>query len=198
MFEKTLEGLLDCKGAKPVNPKGNQSLIFIGRTDAEAKTLILRPPVWSTDSFEKPLMLGNIEDRRGNDRKWDGWMASLTRWTWDWASSMSWWWTAKPGMLGSMGSQRAGHDWVSEPTELTSDRGAPRQHQVEVKRFDCYPLTISESSQAVYRILGWPKSLSRYSVKTYGNTQMDLLTNPRSSYFYQSFSQPADIIWLKW
>ena len=48
------------------------------------------------------------------DREWDGWMASLTRWTWVWTSSGSWWWTGKPGVLQSMGSQRIGHDWVTE------------------------------------------------------------------------------------
>ena len=46
----------------------------------------------------------------GNDRGWDGWMASLTWWTWVWVSSGSWWWTGKPGMLQSMGSQKVGHD----------------------------------------------------------------------------------------
>jgi len=50
----------------------------------------------------------------GDDRAWDGWMASLTQWTWVWASSRSWWWTGKPGMLQSMGPQRIGHDWVTE------------------------------------------------------------------------------------
>ena len=50
----------------------------------------------------------------GDDRGWDGWMASLTRWTWIWASSGSWWWTRKPGMLQSMGLQRVGHDWETE------------------------------------------------------------------------------------
>ena len=50
----------------------------------------------------------------GDDRGWDGWMASLTQWTWIWASSRSWWWTGKPGMLQSMGSQRVGHDWGTE------------------------------------------------------------------------------------
>ena len=50
----------------------------------------------------------------GDDRRWDGWMASPTRWTWVWVSSGSWWWTGKPGMLQSMGSQRVGHDWVTE------------------------------------------------------------------------------------
>ena len=50
----------------------------------------------------------------GGERGWDGWMASLTRWTWVWASSRSWWWTGKPGMLQSMGSQRVGYDWTTE------------------------------------------------------------------------------------
>ena len=49
-----------------------------------------------------------------NDRGWNGWMESLTRWAWGWASSRSWWWTGKPGMLQSMGSQRVGHDWATE------------------------------------------------------------------------------------
>ena len=59
-------------------------------------------------------MLGKIEGRRRDDRGWDGWMASLTQWTWLWASSRSWWWTGKPGMLQCMGLQRVGHDWVTE------------------------------------------------------------------------------------
>ena len=48
----------------------------------------------------------------GDDRGWDGWMASLTRWTWVWVNSRSWWWTGRPGVLWFMGSQRVGHDWV--------------------------------------------------------------------------------------
>ena len=50
----------------------------------------------------------------GDDRGWDGWMASLTQWTWAWASSRCWWRTGKPGMLQSMGSQRVGHNWATE------------------------------------------------------------------------------------
>ena len=50
----------------------------------------------------------------GEDRGWDGWMASRTRWAWVWANSGSWWWTGKPGMLQSMGSQRVRHDWATE------------------------------------------------------------------------------------
>ena len=68
-----------------------------------------------TDSLEKTLMLGKIEDgRRRGWQGWDGWMASLTQWTWVWVSSVSWWWTGKPSVLQSMGSQRIRHDWTTE------------------------------------------------------------------------------------
>ena len=63
VLEKTPESPLDCREIQPVHPKGNQSLIFIGRTDAEAETPILWPPL-RTDSFEKLLMLGKIEGGR--------------------------------------------------------------------------------------------------------------------------------------
>ena len=67
------------------------------------------------DSLEKTLMLGKIEGRgEGDDRGWGGWMGSRTQWTWVWASSRSWWWTGKPVVLQSMGSQRVGHDWATE------------------------------------------------------------------------------------
>ena len=70
---KTLESPLDCKEIQPVHPKGDQSWIFIGRTDAEAETPILGHLMWRTDSFEKTLMLGKIEGRKeGDDRGWDG------------------------------------------------------------------------------------------------------------------------------
>ena len=50
----------------------------------------------------------------GHDRGWDGWMASLTWWTWVWVNSRSWWWTKRPGVLRFMGSQRVGHDWATD------------------------------------------------------------------------------------
>ena len=68
-----------------------------------------------TDSFEKTLMLGKIGGgRRRGCRGWDGWMASLTQWTWVWVNCRIWWWRGRPGMLQSMGSQRVRHDWVTE------------------------------------------------------------------------------------
>ena len=55
----------------------------------------------------------------GDDSGWDGWMASLTRWTWFWVNS-SWWWTGRPSVLRSMESQRVGHDWATELTGPTN------------------------------------------------------------------------------
>ena len=67
------------------------------------------------DSLEKTLMLGGIGGRRRrDDRGWDGWMASQTRWTWIWVNSGSWWWTGRPGVLWFMGSQRIGPNWATE------------------------------------------------------------------------------------
>ena len=70
--------------------------------------------MWRADSFEKTLMLGKIEGRRGRGRqRWDGWMASPTQWTSVWVDSGSWWWTGRPGVLWFMGSRRVRHEWVT-------------------------------------------------------------------------------------
>ena len=71
--------------------------------------------MWRTDSFGKTLMWDRLKvGGEGDDRGWDGWMASPMQWTWLWVGSGSWWLTGKPGMLQSMGLQRVGHDWVTE------------------------------------------------------------------------------------
>ena len=59
----------------------------------------------------------------GDDRGWDGWMASLTQWTWVWVDSWSWWWTGKPNVLRFMGSQRVGHDWATELNWMLFEQG---------------------------------------------------------------------------
>ena len=112
ILEKTFESFLDCK-IQPVHPKGNQSWIFIGKTDAEAKTLILFPP------DVKNWLIGKDLDAR-KDWRWEekgmteDQMVSLTQWTWVWVNSGSWWWTGRPGVLQSMKSQRVGHGWATE------------------------------------------------------------------------------------
>ena len=89
VLEETLESPLDCKEIQPVHPKGDKSWIFIGRTDAEAATPIFWPPdvknwlIWKDPDAGKKLRVG----WRGDDRGWDGWMVSLTQWTWVWINS---------------------------------------------------------------------------------------------------------------
>jgi len=83
VLEKTLESPLGCKAIQPVHPNGDQSWVFIGRTDVEAETPILWPSVvkswliWKDPDWER--LRAGVE---GNDRVWDGWMASPTWWTW--------------------------------------------------------------------------------------------------------------------
>ena len=116
VLEKTLGSPLDSKEIKPVHHKGNQSWIFIGRTDAEAETPILWPPdvknwlIWKDSDAGKDWRW----EKKGMDRGWDGWMASPTQWTWVWVNFGSWWYTGRPGMLQSLGSQRVRHDWTTE------------------------------------------------------------------------------------
>ena len=111
LWSKTLESPLDSKEIQPFHPKGNQSWIFIGKNDAEAEAAILWPP------DAKTWLTGRDPDA-GKDWRWeeeemtggDGWIESLTQWTWVWVSSRNWWWTGKPGVLQSRGSQSTGHD----------------------------------------------------------------------------------------
>ena len=78
VLEKTLESHLDCKEIQPVHPKGDQSWVFFGRTDAEAETPILGHLIWRTDSFEKTLMLGKIEGRRRRGWQRMRWLDGIT------------------------------------------------------------------------------------------------------------------------
>ena len=116
LLEKTLESPLDCKEIEPVHPKGDQSWVSIGRTDVEAETPILWPPdvknwlIWKDPVCWERLKAGG----EGDDRGWDGWMESPTRWTWVWVNIGSWWWTGRPGVVQSIWSQRVGHDWATE------------------------------------------------------------------------------------
>ena len=107
VLEKVLEIPLDIKEIQPVHPKGTQSWIFTGRTDAEAETPILWPPdeknwlIWMT------LMLWKTDGgRRRGWQRMRGRIASPTQWRWLWVIPGSWWRTGRPGVLQSMGSRR--------------------------------------------------------------------------------------------
>ena len=114
VMEKTLESPLDCEEIQPVHSKGDQSWVFTGRTDVEAETPIFWPPHAKSWLIGKDSCWGRVgAGGEGDDRGWDGWMASLTWRTWVWVNSGSWWWTGKPGVLRFMGLQRVGHDFQS-------------------------------------------------------------------------------------
>ena len=115
VLEKILDSPLDGKEIQPVHSDGDQSWVFIGRTDAKAETLVLWPPHVKSWLIEKDSDAGrDWAGGEGDDRGWDGWIASQTWWTWVWVNSGSWWCTGRPGVLRFMGSQRVGHDWVTE------------------------------------------------------------------------------------
>ena len=116
VLKKTLESPLDCKEIQPVHPKGNQSWVFIGRIDVEAETLNTLA-TWHREltHLKRPWCWERVRaGGEGDDRGWDGWMASPTQWTWVWVNSGSWWWPERPGVLQPMGLQRIGHDWATE------------------------------------------------------------------------------------
>ena len=119
VWEKTLQSPLDCKEIQPVHPKGNQSWIFIGRTDDEAETPVLWPPDAKSWLTGRPWCWERLKaGGEGDDRGWNSWLSSPTQWTWVWASSRSWRWTGRPGVLQSMRSQRVGHNWATEQQQV--------------------------------------------------------------------------------
>ena len=126
MLEKTLESPMDCKEIQPVHSKGDQPWDFKSwswssstlATSCEELTHWKRLWCWE----------GLGAGGEGDDRGWDGWMASLTRWTWVWVDSGSWWWTGRLGVLRFMGSQRVGHDWATELNWLKEQSPQDPQH----------------------------------------------------------------------
>ena len=116
VLEKTLKSPLDCKEIQSVHPKGDQSWVFIGRTDARASwnSNTLATSCEELTHWKRPWCWEGLGAEEGDDRVWDGWMASPTQWIWVWVNSGSWWWTGRPGMLWFVGSQRFRHDWETE------------------------------------------------------------------------------------
>ena len=103
----------------PTSPSSRRSVLNIHWKDyVEAEAPILWPPVTKNWLLRKDPDAGkDWKHGKGDDRGWDGWMASPTQWKWVWASSGSWWWTGKTGMLQSMGSQRVGQlNWTNKIT----------------------------------------------------------------------------------
>ena len=115
VLEKTLESPLDCKGFRSINPKGNQSWIFIGSTGAEAEAPILWPPDAKSPLIGKVPDAGKDwrqEEKGTAENEMAGWHHRLDGRVW--VDCGRWWWTGRPGVLSFMESQRVGHDWATE------------------------------------------------------------------------------------
>ena len=199
VLEKTLESPLDCKEIQPVYPKGDQSWVFIGRTDAEAETPnILATWCEELTHLKRPWCWERLKagGGEGDNREWDGWMVSLTQWTWVWVNSSSWWWTGRPSVLQSVGSQRVRH---YQPTELNWTE-PPHGRELQMEK------TIFQN----VRIFWWPfKSLSswffiflflitcpiiwKYPVFIVWTTPADTTTGKFGSEKYYSYSSRTEI-----
>ena len=115
VLENTLESPLDCKEIQSVNPKEISPEYSLERLMLKLKLQYFGHLVKELTHWKRPWCWEwSKAGGAGDDR--DGWMASPTQWTWVWASSGSWWWIRKPGMLQSMGSQNVRHNWASELT----------------------------------------------------------------------------------
>ena len=97
-------------------PNGGPSLLpyLIELSSAQTGGELKSGSLEELDGYEWRCWEGLGAGREGDDRGWDSWMASPTRWTWVWVNFGSWWWTGRPGVLRFMGSQRVGHDWATE------------------------------------------------------------------------------------
>ena len=192
LTQESNKDLLNCRCilyqlSYQVNLKGNQSWIFIGRTDAEAETPILWPP----DAKNWLTRKDPDADRgEGADRGWDGWMASPTWCTWVWASSGSWWWTGKPGMLQSMGLQRVRYDWV---TELTDKETTTSQELVigqivrskYIQSFFNKYLSITSSCQTLCCVLRTWHKTSKQESYFYRPVSREPLAVPDAHFFWR-------------
>ena len=118
VLEKTLESPLDCKEIQPVHPKEISPGCSLEGLMLKLKLQYFGYLMQRADSLKRPWCWERLRaGGEGDGRGWDGWMASLTQWTWVWVDSGSWWWTGRSGVLRFMGSQRVGHDWATELTD---------------------------------------------------------------------------------
>ena len=115
VLEKTLESPLDCKEIQPVHSEGDQPWVFFEGMMLKLKLQYFGHLMQRVDSLERLWCWEGLgAGGEGDDRRWDGWMASLTRWMWVWVNSGIWWWTGRPGVLRFIGLQRDRHDWATE------------------------------------------------------------------------------------
>ena len=113
LLVKTLESSLDCKEIQPILKKLNPEYSLEGLCWSWVSNTLA---TWweELSNLERPWCCEILRAGEGDNRGWDGWMASPTQWTRVWVNSRSRWWTGRPGVLRFMESQRVGHDWATE------------------------------------------------------------------------------------
>ena len=157
-------------GNQTINPKGNQSWIFTGRTDAEAPAPIFWPPDVKSQLIGKDPDSGkDWEQEEKGVTGWDSWRVSPTQSTWIWANSERWWRPGKPDMLQSMGLQRVGHDLVTEQQHtylsvhsIGEGNGTPLQYSCLENPMDEEPGRLQ--SMGSWRVRhNWETSLSLFT-----------------------------------
>ena len=139
VLEKTLESPLDCKEIQPVPILKELSPGYtLEGLMLKLKLQYFGHLMWRTH-WKRPWCSERLRaGGEGDNWGWDGWMASLTQQIWVWVNSGSWWWTRKPGMLQSMGSQRVGHDWATEQQFLLHpDPGHDLVHSIHEASIKC-------------------------------------------------------------
>ena len=131
--------------SRPYVPRGRGKIIFRSLVGKNMKNICC--PQYPE---KNRVFLMRASGKRG-DKGWDGWMASLTQWTWVWVNSGRWWRTGKPGMLQSIRSQRVRHDWVTELNWLTTLLSNP-QSTFKVYQFWGEKNPLYENYKLLYRI----------------------------------------------
>ena len=122
VWKKTLESPLDSKEIQPIHPKGNQFGNHWKDWCWSWSSNTLATSCKELTHLERPWCWERLKaEGEGDTRGWDGWMASLTQWTWVWVNSGSWWWTGRPGVLQSIGLQRVGRNWATELNWILKD-----------------------------------------------------------------------------
>ena len=163
VLEKTIKSPLDCKESilKETSPERLLEGLMLKLKLQYLATWCEELTHWKRLWWWERLRAGG----EGDDRGWNGWMASLTPWTWVWSRSGSWWWTGNPGLLQSMGLQRVRHDWAPELNRCYLSKCIRTgQHRPSLKGvyellfawiFHFYSITLEPSWLLSFRLFHW-------------------------------------------
>ena len=136
VLEKTFESPLDSEGIQPAHPKEINPKYSLEGLMVNWSSNTLATWCEETTTWKRPWCDGErLRAGEGDDRGWDGWMASLTQWTWVWGNSKRRWGTGKPGVLQSKGLQRVRHNLVTEQQQISNNNNYPKSSHEQIGNF---------------------------------------------------------------